>query len=357
MPLQTEKLIFESVLQNNGGKIPTRGLISIVSNRSNGKPDEKEKWCLKSCDKKPSNKLSKRKKFIDKARTCKFVTFMCFRRFRVPHLKNPCFNTEGIHRVRMMMDHQSDQAFHSDESDLDMQVQVSDKKEEIEDLLPDNLELCGVEDEKFVEQPVGNISANEEGLEPYVDMEFSSRDEAREFYIAYGRRIGFTVRIHHNRRSRVNNQVIGQDFVCSKEGFRAKKYVYRKDRVLPPPPVTREGCQAMIRLALRDGGKWVVTKFVKEHSHKLMSPSKVPWRGSGKHLVSEDEKDKRIRELSLELYNERQKCKRRCAAYEEQLNMILNDLEKHTEHISKKVADIVQSMREIEEEKSDSDCG
>ncbi|KAF3965940.1 hypothetical protein CMV_009912 [Castanea mollissima] len=42
-----------------------------------------------------------------------------------------------------------------------------------------------------------------------------------------------------------------------------------------------------------------------------MSPSKVPWRGSGKHLVSEDEKDKRIRELSLELYNEKQKCKRR----------------------------------------------
>ncbi|KAA8531403.1 hypothetical protein F0562_006101 [Nyssa sinensis] len=65
-----------------------------------------------------------------------------------------------------------------------------------------------------------------------------------------------------------------------------------------------------------------------------MSPSKVPWRGSGKHLVSEDEKDKRIRELSLELYNERQKCKRRCTAYEEQLNMILKDLEKHTEHIS-----------------------
>jgi len=74
-------------------------------------------------------------------------------------------------------------------------------------------------------------------------------------------------------------------------------------------------------------------------------------------LVSQDEKDKRIRELSLELYNERQKCKRRCAAYEEQLNMILNDLEKHTEHISEKVAAVVRSIREIEEEKSDSDGG
>ena len=71
----------------------------------------------------------------------------------------------------------------------------------------------------------------------------------------------------------------------------------------------------------------------------------------------QDEKDKRIRELSLELYNERQKCKRKCAAYEAQLNMILKDLEKHTEHISKKVADIVQSIKDIEDEQLDSDSG
>ncbi|KAK7848202.1 hypothetical protein CFP56_005433 [Quercus suber] len=70
-----------------------------------------------------------------------------------------------------------------------------------------------------------------------------------------------------------------------------------------------------------------------------------------------DEKDKRIRELSLELYNEKQKCKRRCAAYEDQLNMILKDLEQHTEHISKKVADIVQSIKDIEEEQSEADSG
>ncbi|KAL5073586.1 hypothetical protein RYX36_012570 [Vicia faba] len=110
----------------------------------------------------------------------------------------------------------------------------------------------------------------------------------------------------------------------------------------------------MIRLALPDEGKWVITKVMKEHTHKLMSPSEFPRRRSEKHLVNEDEKDKRIRELSLQLYNERQKYKRRRAAYEEQLNMILNDLEKHTEHISKKVADVVRNIREIEEERSGS---
>lgn len=182
-----------------------------------------------------------------------------------------------------MMDHQSGQGFDSDGSDLDMLADISEKRENVEDEFSKNLGLCADEDEMFAEQLVGDSDT----LEPFIGMQFNSREEAREFYIAFGRRVGFTVRIHHNRRSRVNNQVIGQDFVCSKEGFRAKKYVHRKDRVLPPPPATREGCQAMIRLALRDEGKWVVTKFVKEHTHKLMSPSKVPWRGSGKHLVSE----------------------------------------------------------------------
>lgn len=75
------------------------------------------------------------------------------------------------------------------------------------------------------------------------------------------------------------------------------------------------------------------------------------------YLVLKDEKDKRIRELSLELYNERQKCKRRCAAYEEQLNMILNELEKHTEHMSKKVADVIQNIKQIEEERSEDSNG
>ncbi|XVF65573.1 hypothetical protein PTKIN_Ptkin09bG0259500 [Pterospermum kingtungense] len=251
------------------------------------------------------------------------------------------------------MDNLSTLQFDSDESDLDLQAENYEEHGKMEDDLQKDFDFSVDEDKKIVEQSGGSVSLNANTVERYVGMEFNSRDEAREFYVAYGRRTGFTVRIHHNRRSRVNNQVIGQDFVCSKEGFRAKKYIYRKDRVLPPPPITREGCQAMIRLALRDGEKWVVTKFVKGHNHKLMSPNKVPWRGYGKHLVSEDEKDKRIRELSLELYNERQKCKRRCAAYEEQLNLILKDLENHTQHISKTVVDIMQNIREIEEEKPD----
>ena len=68
------------------------------------------------------------------------------------------------------------------------------------------------------------------------------------------------------------------------------------------------------------------------------------------------DKDQRIRELTLELSNERQRCKRRCAAYQEQLHMVLRYIEEHTDHMSRRVQDIVQNVRELEEEEQqDSD--
>ncbi|KAK0590869.1 hypothetical protein LWI29_032606 [Acer saccharum] len=258
------------------------------------------------------------------------------------------------------MESTSTQTIDSDESVRYLQVAGYDEHEFTDDDLSKDIDLCTSEVDKILEESFEGLpEIGDDAAEPYISMEFKSRDDAREFYAAYGRRTGFTVRIHHNRRSRINNMVIGQDFVCSKEGFREKKYIYRKDRVLPPPPVTREGCSAMLRLALRDGDKWVVTKFIKEHNHELMSPSKVPWRGSTKNLVSEDEKDQRIRELTIELNNERQRSKRQCAAYQEQLRMVLNFVEEHTDHLSDRVQDIVKNIRELEDEQQleDSDGG
>lgn len=122
------------------------------------------------------------------------------------------------------------------------------------------------------------IPSVEEGIsvEPYIGMMFPSLEDARDFYFEYAKRTGFTIRTNRIRHSVKNMAVIGRDFVCSREGFRAAKHTLRKDRVLPPRPITREGCKAMIRLAARDGSKWVVTKFVKDHNHKLMAHCKFP---------------------------------------------------------------------------------
>lgn len=185
------------------------------------------------------------------------------------------------------MESTSSQTFDSDESERCLPAESYGDPEFVNVALSKSMVLCGGEDNKVIEKSNGDSPSMDNAGELNIGMEFNSRDDAREFYVAYGRRMGFTVRIHHNRRSRINNMVIGQDFVCSKEGFREKKYVCRKDRVLPPPPITREGCAAMLRVALRDSGKWVVTKLVKDHNHSLLSPSKVPWRGSAKNSISQ----------------------------------------------------------------------
>lgn len=111
--------------------------------------------------------------------------------------------------------------------------------------------------------------------EPVIGMEFESAESAREFYEMYGRLAGFTIRNNRTRRSLKDNSVIGREFVCSREGFRSKKCA---NRVLPSRPATRGGCNAMLRVAVKDGGKWVIYGFVKDHNHALNHSSVLPRR-------------------------------------------------------------------------------
>ncbi|KAG4180004.1 hypothetical protein ERO13_A10G138100v2 [Gossypium hirsutum] len=209
---------------------------------------------------------------------------------------------------------------------------------------PELLQEQNIMDNEFISSEQANEALGLGNLEPYTGMTFQSLDDARDFYFEYARRTGFSIRTNRIRHSLKNLAIIGRDFVCSREGFRAAKHVHRKDRVLPPRPVTREGCKAMIRLAARDGGKWVVTKFVREHSHKLMAHCKFPGELPTVNMLSEEEKDKKIQDLYNELHRERA----RSAAFQQQLHMILKDLEEHAEFMSIRVEDIVDSLKRVE---------
>ncbi|XP_059283742.1 protein FAR1-RELATED SEQUENCE 5-like [Lycium ferocissimum] len=174
-----------------------------------------------------------------------------------------------------------------------------------------------------------NFPLSLEPLEPYVGMEFESAEDAREFYELYGRRMGFTIRNNRTRRSLKDNSIIGREFVCSKEGFRSQKHV--NNRGLPSQPATREGCNAMLRIAAKEGGKWVIYAFVKEHNHEL-NPSKIPSRRSHRIALCE---------------------KKISAAYQEKLQTILRYIEEHTQRLSINVAAVFSNVRELEAEELD----
>ena len=57
----------------------------------------------------------------------------------------------------------------------------------------------------------------------YVGMEFESLGDAFKCYSNYAHNKGFSVRRNRITKSRSNKSIIGQEFVCSKEGFRSEK--------------------------------------------------------------------------------------------------------------------------------------
>ncbi|XWS58930.1 hypothetical protein CRYUN_Cryun08bG0076400 [Craigia yunnanensis] len=106
-----------------------------------------------------------------------------------------------------------------------------------------------------------------EGDEPYVGQEFENEAAAHAFYSAYGMRMGFITRMNYHNRSKIDGSIVSRALVCNKEGYRKP---YRRDvkNVRSRAP-TRVGCKAMISIRKMSTGKWVITKFVKEHTHLL----------------------------------------------------------------------------------------
>ncbi|XP_048571697.1 uncharacterized protein LOC125552248 isoform X2 [Triticum urartu] len=115
--------------------------------------------------------------------------------------------------------------------------------------------------------------------EPAEGMEFDSEEAAKLFYINYARLNGFRARISRYCRSRRDNSIISRQIVCSKEGFRevrAKKEITDEGKTKRPRMITRVGCKAMIVVKKMNSGKWMVSKFEKEHNHSLLSSKQAP---------------------------------------------------------------------------------
>ncbi|GMY10251.1 protein FAR1-RELATED SEQUENCE 3 [Fagus crenata] len=117
-----------------------------------------------------------------------------------------------------------------------------------------------------------NSSAHDEDgiTEPYVGMEFDSEDVAKTFYDEYARRLGFSSKVGQCSRSKSDGTIIARDFVCGREGLKRRH---------------ADSCDAILRIELKSEDKWVVTKFVKEHSHSLVSPSKVHYLRPRRHFA------------------------------------------------------------------------
>ncbi|XP_061367308.1 protein FAR1-RELATED SEQUENCE 2-like [Gastrolobium bilobum] len=173
--------------------------------------------------------------------------------------------------------------------------------------------------------------------EPYVGQEFESEAAAHAFYNAYATRVGFIIRVSKLSRSRRDGSAIGRALVCNREGYRMPD---KREKIVRQRAETRVGCRAMILVRKISSGKWVVTKFVKEHTHPL-----TPGKGRRDCIYEQypNEHDK-IRELSQQLAIE----KKRSATYKRHLELIFEHIEEHNDSLSKKIQHIVDSVKEME---------
>ncbi|KAF8413901.1 hypothetical protein HHK36_001897 [Tetracentron sinense] len=107
---------------------------------------------------------------------------------------------------------------------------------------------------------------------PELGQVFASEEEAYEFYNAYGRKEGFSIRKDKIERRR-NGKVYLRHFACSKGGHR--KNDRRRVNVKKRRAETRTGCMARLVIRLNDDDTWVVKVFIADHNHPVVSPPRA----------------------------------------------------------------------------------
>ncbi|KAK9213915.1 hypothetical protein WN944_005901 [Citrus x changshan-huyou] len=121
-----------------------------------------------------------------------------------------------------------------------------------------------------------------------VGKEFASEEKAELFFTEYARAIGFGVR-RHNKRWNTKGMLIGRIWVCSKQGFRSKKFLARDNRKREARPITRTGCEVEFRIGAKQGESgWVCTHFNGKHNHTLTPPQQVHYIRSHRRITEPD---------------------------------------------------------------------
>lgn len=141
----------------------------------------------------------------------------------------------------------------------------------------EGLPVC-VEDSGVASEICGGESLAvcvEDGLvEPHEGMEFDSEEAAKVFYDNYAYRVGFVMRVMNCRRSAKDKRILARRLGCNKEGYREIRRG-KHEKARKPRAITREGCKAMIHVKYDKSGKWIITKFIREHSHPLVVTPRV----------------------------------------------------------------------------------
>ncbi|KAF7154427.1 hypothetical protein RHSIM_Rhsim01G0121100 [Rhododendron simsii] len=115
-----------------------------------------------------------------------------------------------------------------------------------------------------------NLDDDDENSKLSIGMEFESEEAAKTLYEAYAKRVGFSTHVGQYSRTKPDGPIVTWDFACSREVFKRKNV---------------ENCDAMLRIERKDPDSWVVTKFVEDHNHSIVSPRRVHYLRPRRHFA------------------------------------------------------------------------
>ncbi|WCJ43399.1 FAR1-related sequence 5 [Euphorbia peplus] len=113
----------------------------------------------------------------------------------------------------------------------------------------------------------------EDDFKPKLEQRFDSLDAVYDFYNAYARKAGFSVRKSQDAK-KLDGTVKWKKYVCNKEGETEDTYRINNEAEVRERKNTRLWCDAKLTVSY-DGSCYVVKKFIEEHSHPPTTPSRV----------------------------------------------------------------------------------
>lgn len=138
-----------------------------------------------------------------------------------------------------------------------------------------------------------NVDNNESALGrietiDVLGREFTTDEDADSFYCKYAKEMGFGVR-RHNKRWKTKGVLIGRKWVCSREGYRPKKFLCQDNRIREARPLPRTGYQDAFKIKRNDENTaWICTQFSAGHNHTLTPPQYVYYIRSHRKVSGAD---------------------------------------------------------------------
>ncbi|KAL6558720.1 hypothetical protein OROMI_019070 [Orobanche minor] len=110
---------------------------------------------------------------------------------------------------------------------------------------------------------------------PREGMEFSSHDDAYNFYNQFSLVRGFSIRKSDSYKSKKTGEIIRRKYCCNKEGYKYLKDKREEGKDIKRRRDEREGCRAELILHVTESGIWKVKTFSDNHNHEMiLSPNK-----------------------------------------------------------------------------------